>query len=139
METLEAKSQRNTRVASDRSFLSKFGRAGMIVDLRVDTVDAQKTLHGTMITAGMAGLITAGKGFMNIAFGAKAFPPDRMDDRMTVAPEIGVFRLKSLDELKKFQRRVFFQRLQKELIETFSAGRAVHARFDGVERGETCR
>jgi hypothetical protein len=55
----------------------------------------------------MAGLIAGGKRIVNIAFGAKGFPADRMHNRMTVAPDLWVFDLEPLNESEKIDRRMF--------------------------------
>ena len=71
----------------------------------------------------MTGLVAGGEGFVNIAFEAKGLPADRMDHRVTVAPEIAVLGLQALNEPQRFGRRMGFQRVTKEFVEAFgSAG-----------------
>jgi hypothetical protein len=69
-----------------------------------------------MVTTGVAGLIAGGKRVVNIAPEPKRFPPDGMDNRVTVAPQLRVFCFKTFDELEEVGGRVILESLAKKAI-----------------------
>jgi len=92
-----------------------------------------------MITAGVTGLIAGRKGIVNIALDAEGFPPDRVYDRMAIAPQIGVLGLGALDQLQDLRCRMNLERFAKQNVETLGALGVVHAGFYRFERGQAGR
>ena len=106
VQALKAESNGNLRIAGDGGFLLELGRAGMLFDFGVNILAAQKALDGAVVATGMTGLVAGRKGIVDSAFDAVGFPADGVNDRMTVAPEFGIFRLVTLDELQCLERRM---------------------------------
>lgn len=92
MKALIAQPHRCIGITGGIGLLFEFGLARVFARLRVNFVAADKPLDGAVIAARMTGLVTGGKRIMNIAFEKKCFPADRMNHRVTVAPQFGVIR-----------------------------------------------
>src|SRR5262249_7556421 len=80
-----------------------------------------------MVTTGMAGRVAGRKGVVDIALEPKRLPTDSMDDGMTVAPQLRVFRFKTLNHLEHVGGWVVLKGLAKKIIETLGTARFFQA------------
>jgi hypothetical protein len=78
----------------------------------------------------MASLIARRKRVVDGAFDPVCLSADSVDDRMTVAPELGIFRFISLDKLQRVQSGMVLERFAKQTVKAFGAVLAVYAVFD---------
>ena len=101
--------------------------AGVLIALRIDVVAPEKTFHRTMVTTGVAGLVAGGKRLVNIALEPKRFPPDGMDDGMTVAPQLRVLRFKTFNQLEHVGGGVVLEGLAEKMIKTLGTARFFEA------------
>src|SRR5215510_1099463 len=120
MQTLVAKPQRCICGASDRCFCFQLCLTGVLIGLRIDVIAAEKAFHRSMVTTGMAGLVAGRKRVVDIALEPKRLPTDSMDDGMTVAPQLRVFRFKTLNHLEHVGGWVVLKGLPKKIIEALS-------------------
>jgi hypothetical protein len=72
---------------------------------------------------------------VNITLEPKRFPADGMDDGMTVAPQLRVFRFKTLNQLEHVGGGVILEGLAEKIIETLSTAGFVQTCLRCRQRG----
>ena len=121
VQALVAESYGRIWVTSGRGLLFQFRLAGMLIGLGIDFIAAKKAFHRTMVTTGVAGLITGGKRFVDVAFELEGLTTDGVNDGMAVAPKLGVFCFETANELESFAGAVVLEDATEKMIETFGA------------------
>jgi hypothetical protein len=74
-----------------------------------------------MVTTGVAGLITGGKRFVDVAFKMESLTTDGVNDGMAVAPKLGVLCFETANQLEGFAGAVVLEDATEKMIETFGA------------------
>jgi hypothetical protein len=82
----------------------------------------------------VAGLITGGKGVVDVAFELESLPTDRVNDGMAVTPEIWVFDFETANQLESFGGGMILEGSSKKIIETFNAINRFQALLDRSQR-----
>jgi hypothetical protein len=73
---------------------------------------------------------------VNIAFEAKRFPPDGMDDGVTVPSQLGILHFKTLNQLEHRGGGVVLEGLAEKVIETLGTSDFFQTIFGCRQRGQ---
>jgi hypothetical protein len=83
----------------------------------------------------VAGLVAGRKRVVDIALEPKRLPTDRMDDGMTVTPQLRIFRFKTLNHLEHVGGYVILEGFAEKIIETLSTAGFFQAFLGCRQRG----
>src|SRR5215510_5290725 len=89
-----------------------------------------------MVTTGMAGLVAGRKRVVDSALEPKRLPTDGMDDGMTVAPQLRIFRFKTLNQLEHVGGCVILEGFAEKIIKTLSTAGVFQAFVGCCQRGQ---
>ena len=121
MQALVPESYGSIGLTGCRRLLLQFSLARVPIGLGIDFIAAQKAFYRTMVTTGVARLITRAKRVMDVALELEGFSTNSVNDGMAVTPEIWVFDFETANQLESFGGAVILEGSAKKLIETFNA------------------